>query len=85
MNLALLDSATLDSLQRKPAAKADDFRSAQRMQPVSALVPLRFRSTSDWSRMGVKVDRWERVDGLTPDGELAPKSVWEWKTLSTCS
>ena len=25
--------------------------------------------------MGVKVDRWERVDGLTPDGELAKKSV----------
>ena len=107
VNLALLDSATLNSLQRNPAAKlnrncyylgnrenakcavglfakSDDFRSAQRMQPVSALVPLRFRSSSDWSRMGVKVDRWERVDGLTPDGELAPKSVWEWKTLSTC-
>ena len=108
VNLALLDSATLNSLQRNPAAKlnrncyylgnrenakcavglfakSDDFRSAQRMQPVSALVPLRFRSSSDWSRMGVKVDRWERVDGLSPEGNLAPKSVWEWKTLSTCS
>ena len=98
VNLALLDSATLNSLQRNPAAKlnrncyylgnrenakcavglfakSDDFRSAQRMQPVSALVPLRFRSSSDWSRMGVKVDRWERVDGLSPEGNLAPKSV----------
>ena len=37
--------------------------------------PLRFRSSSDWSRMGVKVDRWERVDGLSPEGNLAPKSV----------
>ena len=108
VNLALLDSATLNSLQRNPAAKlnrncyylgnrenakcavglfakSDDFRSAQRMQPVSALVPLRFRSSSDWSRMGLKVDRWERVDGLSPEGNLAPKSVWEWKTFSTCS
>ena len=98
VNLALLDSATLDSLQRNPAAKlnrncyylgnrenakcavglfakSDDFRSAQRMQPVSALVPLRFRSSSDWSKMGVKVDRWERVDDLSPKGNLAPKSV----------
>ncbi len=25
--------------------------------------------------MGVKVDRWERVDGLTPGGEFAKKSV----------
>ncbi|WP_308604036.1 hypothetical protein [uncultured Fibrobacter sp.] len=36
---------------------------------------LKFKSTSDWSRMGVKVDRWERVDGLSPEGNLAPKSV----------
>ncbi|PBC72748.1 esterase/lipase family protein [Fibrobacter intestinalis] len=47
------------------------------VKPMEAIrnAPLRFRSSSDWSRMGVKVDRWERVDGLTPDGELAPKSV----------
>ena len=37
--------------------------------------PLRFHSSSDWSRMGVKVDRWEKVDGLTPSGELARNSV----------
>ena len=36
---------------------------------------LKFKSSSDWSRMGVKVDRWERVDGLSPEGNLAPKSV----------
>ena len=37
--------------------------------------PLRFKSESDWSKMGVKVDRWERVDGLKPNGDLAPKGV----------
>ena len=36
---------------------------------------LKFKSATDWSRMGVKVDRWERVDGLSPEGNLAPKSV----------
>ena len=36
---------------------------------------LKFKSESDWSKMGVKVDRWEKVDGLTPSGELAKKSV----------
>ena len=36
---------------------------------------LKFKSESDWSKMGVKVDRWERVDGLTPNGELAKNSV----------
>ena len=30
---------------------------------------LKFRSESDWSKMGVKVDRWEKVDGLTPEGK----------------
>lgn len=31
--------------------------------------PLRFKSESDWSKMGVKIDRWEKVDGLTPEGK----------------
>ena len=31
--------------------------------------PLRFKYESDWSKMGVKIDRWEKVDGLTPEGK----------------
>ncbi|WP_255252199.1 hypothetical protein [Fibrobacter sp. UWT3] len=30
---------------------------------------LKFKSESDWSQMGVKIDRWEKVDGLTPEGK----------------
>ncbi len=56
-------------------SKSADLTSTQKVQKVSSLTPLRFKSESDWSKMGVKVDRWERVDGLTPDGELARKSV----------
>ena len=37
--------------------------------------PLKFKSESDWSRMGVKVDRWNRVDGLKPGGDDNPKGV----------
>ena len=55
---------------------ANDLNSTQKVQPLSNLAtPLRFKSESDWSKMGVKVDRWEKVDGLTPSGELAKKSV----------
>ena len=36
---------------------------------------LNFKSESDWSKMGVKVDRWEMVDGLHPDGSLNKKGV----------
>ncbi|WP_198950984.1 PGAP1-like alpha/beta domain-containing protein [Fibrobacter intestinalis] len=98
VNLALLDSATLDSLQMNPEAKLNrncyylgdrenakcavglfansgDLNSTHKMQSVASLSPLRFSSSTDWSKMGVKVDRWERVDGLTPEGSLAPKSV----------
>ena len=56
-------------------SKSADLISAQKVQKVSSLTPLRFKSESDWSKVGVKVDSWERVDGLTPDGELARKSV----------
>ncbi len=56
-------------------SKSADLTSTQKVQKVSSLAPLRFRSESDWSKMGVKVDRWERVDGLAPDGMLAKKSV----------
>ena len=36
---------------------------------------LKFKSESDWSKMGVKVDRWEKVDGLNPDGSDNPGGV----------
>ena len=45
--------------------KYSDFRNS----------PLKFKSESDWYKVGVKVDRWERVDGLKPNGDLAPKGV----------
>ena len=32
--------------------------------------PLKFKSESDWYKVGVKVDRWERVPGLKPDGNV---------------
>lgn len=37
--------------------------------------PMKFHSSSDWSSVGMKMDRWEKVDGLTPDGDLAKNSV----------
>ncbi|WP_407441690.1 LamG-like jellyroll fold domain-containing protein [Fibrobacter sp.] len=37
--------------------------------------PLKFSSSSDWEKFGVKVDRWERVDGLMPDGSENPGGV----------
>ena len=49
-------------------AKQDSLNSTLWMQGVSALTPLKFHSESDWSKVGVKVDRWERVPGLRPDG-----------------
>ena len=55
---------------------ANDLNSTQKNQPLSGLtMPLRFKSESDWSKMGVKVDRWEKVDGLHPDGSLNEKGV----------
>ena len=55
---------------------ANDLNSTQKNQPLSGLTtPLRFKSESDWSKMGVKVDRWEKVDGLHPDGSLNEKGV----------
>lgn len=54
--------------------KADDLTSAIQ-KPVSALSELKFKSESDWSKMGVKVERWEKVDGLHPDGSENKKGV----------
>ena len=49
---------------------ANDLNSTHKNQSLSGLTtPLRFKSESDWSKMGVKVDRWEKVDGLTPEGK----------------
>ncbi|WP_173383411.1 LamG-like jellyroll fold domain-containing protein [Fibrobacter succinogenes] len=56
-------------------SRKDTLNSFQQEQNLSALTPLLFKSESDWSKMGVKVDRWEMVDGLKPNGDLAEKSV----------
>ena len=54
---------------------ANDLNSTHENLAIESLKQLRFKSGSDWTNVGVKVDRWEKVDGLTPGGELAPKSV----------
>ena len=55
---------------------SNDLTSTRKNQSLSGLTtPLRFKSESDWSKMGVKVDRWERVDGLKLDGSDNPKGV----------
>lgn len=37
--------------------------------------PLKFKSPSDWGKMGVKTERWERIDGLNVYDSLETKSV----------
>ncbi len=37
--------------------------------------PIAFKSATDWDKMGVKLDRWEKVDGLHPDGSKNEKGV----------
>ena len=55
---------------------ARDLNTTHKEQSLSGLTtPLRFKSESDWSKMGVKVDRWEMVDGLHPDGSENKKGV----------
>ena len=56
-------------------SRKDTLNSFQQEQNLSALTPLLFKSESDWSKMGVKVDRWEKVDGLHPDGSENEKGV----------
>lgn len=54
----------------------NDLTSTHKNQSLSGLTtPLRFKYESDWSKMGVKVDRWEKVDGLHPDGSENKKGV----------
>lgn len=48
---------------------AKDLNSTLKEQSLSGLTtPLKFHSESDWSKIGVKVDRWEKVPGLKPNG-----------------
>ena len=55
---------------------SNDLTSTHKNQSLSGLTtPLRFKSESDWSKMGMKVDRWEKVDGLHPDGSENKKGV----------
>lgn len=55
---------------------SNDLTSTHKNQSLSGLTtPLRFKSGSDWSNVGVKVDRWEKVDGLHPDGSENKKGV----------
>lgn len=55
---------------------ASDLNSTLKEQSLLGLTtPLHFKSESDWSKMGVKVDRWEMVDGLRPDGSENKKGV----------
>lgn len=56
------DSVYYGSFEQR---KYSEFRSS----------PLKFKSESDWYKVGVKVDRWERVDGLHPDGSENRKGV----------
>ena len=72
----------LDSKDNKNCAlglfkSSNDLMSTHKEQSLSSLTqPLRFKSESDWSKMGVKVDRWEKVDGLKPGSDsVSKKSV----------
>ena len=57
--------------------KGGDLNSSVKLTKIdsSMLHSLKFKSESDWSKMGVKVDRWEKVDGLHPDGSENKKGV----------
>lgn len=57
--------------------KGGDLNSSVKLTKIdsSTLHSLKFKSESDWSKMGVKVDRWEKVDGLHPDGSENKKGV----------
>ena len=37
--------------------------------------PLKFAAQADWGKLGVKTERWERVPGLTPDGNVVDTLV----------
>ena len=37
--------------------------------------PLKFTNRVDWEKIGIKTERWNRVDGLDENDTLAPKSV----------
>lgn len=37
--------------------------------------PIEFKTGADWDKMGVKIDRWERVSGIDSNGQVAPNEV----------
>ncbi|MBR5983508.1 MAG: hypothetical protein IK025_07295 [Bacteroidales bacterium] len=37
--------------------------------------PIEFKTGADWDKMGVKIDRWERVSGIDSNGLVAPNEV----------
>ena len=37
--------------------------------------PIEFKTGADWDKMGVKIDRWERVSGIDSNGQEAPNEV----------
>lgn len=37
--------------------------------------PIEFKTGADWDKMGVKIDRWERVSGIDSNGQVSPNEV----------
>lgn len=37
--------------------------------------PIEFKTDADWDKMGVKIDRWERVSGIDSNGQVSPNEV----------
>lgn len=37
--------------------------------------PIEFKTEADWDKMGVKIDRWERVSGIDSNGQVSPNEV----------
>lgn len=37
--------------------------------------PIEFKTGADWDKMGVKIDRWERVSGIDSNGHVSPNEV----------
>ena len=37
--------------------------------------PIEFKTGADWDKMGVKIDRWERVSGIDSNGRVSPNEV----------
>ena len=37
--------------------------------------PIEFKTDADWDKMGIKIDRWERVSGIDSNGQVSPNEV----------